>query len=668
MTGAGQGGATGSGGAGTGGGSQGEPWARDMALPWQRNNCKTWTRNPPELWYLPPLPTAEGVWAVGNYPDPNEMFGVGAMMRKGPSGWRMEATPEDAKKRFARLLGDDTILVAFLGAGCPYDVRIRTNGVWADITAPNAPVDATVSTLSGQTLLAHGKNPGEIYKYDGGWSLLPKGSWTAANAIWGSPSDLYVAHSTGLQHFDGTAWKELAPGFPATFDVRGVGGTSAADVYAITRTTVYHIESGVMKPTAGPPAAECNNQTPFYDTILAAGSNLLLLAACGNMAPTWGGIDRIWKRGNGGWTALPALPSFTDEGGFPLEVDSSRVRLMPDGTLTLGSVDLSGNMHVLSGNAWVPYPIETPAPVDSVEMVVGGKELYAVGRGLSKLVGNAWQPVAGAPSSLAKSNWPKAWQAPDGTLFLVVDVYGGPNQPYKHELWRSFGNGFTLDKTVSALGPTGLRGRSSSDVLFVYAGGSLRWDGSSWNAMPLPAPPFDVLQDFAYAGTSWIVAQSGQHLLEYDGSTWTDMGATEGVCCDQVGPIASPSVFVNMVDGNFAVRDQNGWSIRKTTLPRDLLGRVLGVHVAGPAPDKLFGRHVGSIGVATDSGFGPLGADGTWVLDLGWPFLYINHGDWGQMWADEHIAAMPVRFGGGDLQGAIYNAGGDAVTVCDVGP
>jgi hypothetical protein len=559
-------------------------------------------------------------------------------------------------------LGDDTILVAFLSYLPLHDVRIRTNGVWADVTDPNVHVDATVATLSGQTLLVHGLNPGEIYKYDGGWSLLPKGSWTDANAIWGSPSDLYVAHSTGLQHFDGTAWKELAPGFPAALDVRGVGGTSAADVYAITRTAVYHIESGVMKTIAGPPAAECNNQTPFYQTILAAGSNLVLAATCGNSGL---GIERIWKRGTGGWTALPALPSFTEEDGFPVVVESSRLRLMPDGTLTLGTVDFRGHMHVLSGNAWVPYPIETPAPVASVEVVVGGKELYALGRGLSKLVGNTWQPVAGAPSSLAN-----AWEAPDGTLFLIDATYIGPDQTYKLELWRYDGNGWTLDKTLtlSSQGFRGLRGRSSSDVLFVYPGGSLHWDGSTWNSMPLPAPPFNVVKIFAYAGTSWIVAWSEQHLLEYDGSTWTDLGATKGECCDQVGPTASPSVVVNMGAGNFAIRDQNGWSARKTTLPLDFVGRVLEVSVAGPAPDKLFGRHPQSLGIATDAAFGTLGADGTWVLDFAWPFLCTHTAGWCQMWADEHIAAMPARFGGGAREGWIWSTGGDAVTVCDVGP
>jgi hypothetical protein len=313
----------------------------------------------------------------------------------------------------------------------------------------------------------------------------------------------------------------------------------------------------------------------------------------------------------------------------------------------------------------VPYPIETDAPLPWVKSVVGGKELYALGKGLVKLVGNAWQPVAGAPDGTFD-----AWEAPDGTLFVAAPAGTNAN------LWRFDGNSWTLDKAVGIdIPPSGrLRGRSSSDVLYVHGSGILRWNGSTWSSMA-PPPIIGQLYDAAYAGTSWIVAQTGWHdgsgdhlnLLEYDGSTWTDLGPTNLSCCAQVGPLASPRVFMGF--GNYAVRDQNGWSMLKTTFPPDTfqtLGYPAGGGIAGYAPDKLFTRtRVGAGGW----GLGTLDANNTWVVDTGWhlgDFELYSGRSRGMLWADDHIVAMPVQFGG-RAEGLFY-IDGEAVTVCDVGP
>jgi hypothetical protein len=58
-------------------------------------------------------------------PDLRRVGGI--LMRKGPSGWRMDATPDDTGAYLGNLLGDDTILVALFDDGVAR-VRIRTIG------------------------------------------------------------------------------------------------------------------------------------------------------------------------------------------------------------------------------------------------------------------------------------------------------------------------------------------------------------------------------------------------------------------------------------------------------------------------------------------------------------------------------------------------------------
>jgi hypothetical protein len=626
--------------------------AHDLALPWTKGDCTQWSRNPPEFNYAPPIQTSEGLWALGG----------GYLMRRGPSGWRMDATPDDFAPSTTPLgiVGDDTMLALLGGGATVTDVYTRTNGMWAHAPSAGAPLSA-MAIVSGSSLLVLGKDPGAVHRYDGAWTALPLGTWATPNALWGSPNDLYVAHTKGLQHFDGNAWTELVPAFPV-IEIVGVGGTSPTDVYAVSKTTAYHVDSGALTPLSAPVSTlpPCNSSPPSFTGILSSSARVVLLDKCQFNT----NVARLWERDSGGWTLLPALPAAVVSTSFYV---TTRYRMMPDGTISLSRIDNASDtgMYLSNGASWDLVPIETLEPVRGEVRAHGGNPVYATSEpvfGLSRLVGNAFQPVAGIPSTITAAGRSPTWRAPDGTLFIAARSASDTT-----ELWRYDGSAFTLDHT-QALDPVVLTGRSSSDVILLDKKGAfLRWNGASWVPGPsAPLPSNHAISGGACAGTNRIVAghvdqtsQTSVNLLEYDGASWADIGASPGTCCTQLGT-TTPSAAIMLDASMLAVRDQAGWSMVPMAVPAN---QTL-LSFAGPSVNQLFGRLLNT----SNSGFAlaTLDAAHMWTTLIADDRFLSAFGTAGSLWTDGQKAAMPSTLGGHVVGAGL--GGGEAITVCNLAP
>ena len=497
---------------------------QEQRHPWRSSACALWEQVPPQCFYRSMVEDDGGLWAVCD---------DGFVMRRGAAGWTRTQLRSDSGRLTSVATGPGW--VAAVGYAVSGFVHLRRSGAWSEVALPAGLRQPSVALGVGSDLVVAGFS-GEIYRYDGAaWTAL----WDVVGSgqpvqLWGSRSDLYEAFERGVRHYDGAAWTDLTLPAPGTF--LGVAGASAAEVFAITGTALYRVDGAALR--ADPAPAGC--ASPTYLSLSASGSTLLLAGRCA-------GVPTAWRRAGAGWTALPALPTATE----------FRATVTPSGAVYAVSAASAAPVYQLVDGAWRSLT-EVPAPQGQVIAGRAATDLYTGGSGVSHLdADDVWRAVPGSEGLAVRA----LWQAPEGTLFAATAASGTVT------LRRRDATGWRVDHAAAAVTTSNLVGRSASDVYVALDNTVMRWNGSAWTSLGVPACPYRTHVSRLYlAGQRLVYANCTGYTVEgwlqYDGASWTTAAVTGGYPA-QSGPTATPSlVLIGAGTGTIMVsaRNDDGWS------------------------------------------------------------------------------------------------------------
>jgi len=313
-------------------------------------------------------------------------------------------------------------------------------------------------------LLGHGPNGTEVWGYDpdsGTWTALETGTDPLAGGDWGAPetyttiqcadldgdgcAELIARGTTGIVAWkltssgwtalpDGPGWSDAAswnlPQYYATIQCADVNGDGCAELVGRdnAQLQVWQLTaSGWTGLPFGPPMADAEgwNQVQYYSTIQFAdldGDGADELLARNNT------LILVWKLTAAGWQSLPGGPLMPDADAWNL----------PQYYTTIQCADLDGD---------------------------GADELFARNNtqvAAWKLVGSAWQQLAGGP----------IWSDADGW-----------NQPQYYSTIRT--------ATVRPASASTDGAPSTVDVLIgrsAYSMLAYRYESSGWVATTQPGP------------------------------------------------------------------------------------------------------------------------------------------------------------------------------------
>ncbi|MBE1531095.1 beta propeller repeat protein [Actinomadura algeriensis] len=188
------------------------------------------------------------------------------------------------------------------------------------------------------------------------------------------------------------------------------------------------------------------------------------------------------------------------------------------------------------GSEWKEYPLQGWSGSGGVQEVVAhGDEVWAWGVQdgtrlyLARFDGTAFQPVAPPPGVGDPYNT-RLWGGPAG-VWLQITV-PGPGNEVQTALFRRDGDAWTAAPLAGRLqdGLSDLNARSATEA---WTGSCrlnadtgriesvvLRWDGSTWAALP-PLPTEHCVGSVAPAGGGAVWALAWDTLYHWDGTSWT---------------------------------------------------------------------------------------------------------------------------------------------------
>ncbi|MGK4008611.1 hypothetical protein WMF31_38745 [Sorangium sp. So ce1036] len=630
----------------------GTPWVfppgapYEQRPPWRAGACTGWSQVPPAYRYSRPAVSDEGLWIADG-----EYLSSSHLMHLTPCGWTMTGFGRELSPRGVVAGSDWVALLVNSTTALPY----RRGGIWYAIATPELTNGPSGAFSVGGTL-AITSSDGAIYLYDPstGWrNILPAGAGHAS-ALWGDPTHLYEAHGSGVRRWDGSRWRELVGPAPQRYQAIAGNGT---EVFVSSGEHLYLIsgDSLVLQPDL-----DCGDDrlVDTYTSLEGEGGTLALAALCFTGTPDVRST-RVFLRIDGAWVATPAFPDpETRLNTFPaLTVDRSGVVYAGVGR---------GQILRLDPTGWTSL-VESPAPTWRTFAGRSADELYAIGDGVARLSADrlSWTPVAGAEEIRGR----EAWQAPDGTLF-VVSIDAGTTSLYRHD-----GATWTRDLTLPAWVTSNVAGRSSSDVYVALENTLYRWDGSAWARVgQSPCNGRDAfMARIALAGARHLVARCerdrlddrpGPAFVEWDGAAWSEPPVT-GTDLAPIGPPETPQAYLwDRQEGGttYHARDDLGWALR--LLPpggvADLAGtpgRLVASLFAHDPETGLRGPNLGR----TDGA--------AWTLDQDWRHFATN----GQLdippriWSDGRWVATTAFLGLLRDETSLASLRNTAV-LCDLGP
>jgi hypothetical protein len=473
----------------------------EFTYPWSDGACSVLGRMPPPFTMSTPVIDRDGIWMGSEN---------GMVLHMANGAWHIQFLQEGGA--FDHLYRVGTALYAVSAqVGLQPAVFVRRNGVWLGFNDFGGLMSG-VTILGGSGDLFASDSQGIAYYAGGGWTRLASTATIGTiRQVWGDRTNMYVAHSLGLAHWDGVTLHAIPVSEGATV---AVGGSSATNVFAVTPTSVYQVNGDSLTLVSG----LCTTQ----NTAPAAFANGALALVC---------TDGVHRRNVAGWDA-PIPAGQLDASGMPA----------PCGISDSGDIVATGGAQ-WNGSAWVSLPVIPAPPAESVA-VLGGAEPFVGGHhGIAQHdpATNQWIPVPGT------SGWTVSdlWQAADGVLFA-----GALDNAGNHIVARR--DGTTWSTTYStppgqSSGPL-LAGRSSGDVYAAVVGDIQHWDGTSWQSLNVTCSQLyqhyisAVVATGAHSLYALCEGSSAPSWSHYDGASWSDIPSTSnGPLVQQLGPTNAPT-------------------------------------------------------------------------------------------------------------------------------
>ena len=312
---------------------------------------------------------------------------------------------------------------------------------------------------------------GTVLHYDGvAWSTIPTGGPVWAGGIWGSSiHDVFIVGGDGnfgdldryggsILHYDGIAWQQQATSLTHTFEIAGVGGSSATDVYFVGGSRGYP-NLGHFNGSSFDAGVGLQGEYPWNDVWAASPDAVWVVGGY------WRNGFRIdlFDGSFSGWTVGFAPPGHEwqlDSGG-----DITGVWAASGVNAFVACQD--GTIYRFDGSTWNPMTTGTTSGLNDIW---GSSEtdVFAVGETGTILHydGSSWTPMP-----IEKSNrlW-GVWGSSNTDVYAVGD--SGTILHYDGVQWKAI-------PSMTQRNLTGVWGSSESDV-FVVGGIVLHYDGKAW--------------------------------------------------------------------------------------------------------------------------------------------------------------------------------------------
>jgi hypothetical protein len=335
--------------------------------------------------------------------------------------------------------------------------------------------------------------PGSVLHYNGTtWSPMSCGTNAALFDIWGSSaSDVFAVGINGIiLHYDGTNWSEMTS--QTTTALYAVWGSSSSDVYAVGN-------SGVIRHFDG----------SSWSTV-SSGTTQVLNCVTGTAS------NDVWIGGNGQTILHYNGTSWSSQvNGFGNNVSCMWAAGTNDVWLGSGAYTWHWN-----GTIWAQSPtsMQTSGSVNGIFGFSSTDIIITTSQGeIKRYNGTTWGNVI---TPIGYSLFP-VWGSAANDVFV-----GGGWGEIQH--WN--GTSWTRQTTnVGSLTTNdyfrAIWGSGSSSIFvtgqFGTNGGVLRYNGSSWAGMTMPASQPLLYGIWGSSATDVFAVGTGGSIIHYNGTTWT---------------------------------------------------------------------------------------------------------------------------------------------------
>jgi hypothetical protein len=398
----------------------------------------------------------------------------------------------------------------------------ETTRTWVGKATPESDLASIWESKDGATVLALGDQDVIRLQPDGSWTKDFPVTFTAYSIRGDDPNDVWVSGGAGLvAHYDGS-WS--ASNIGTTDDVVAIWPLSGTDVYAATRSGVYHFDGSSWTLTPMP--------LPVLGVWADAPDDVVITGQQG-MAMRFDGTR---------WSAMRSLADGV------LEVEGGTG---PDDLYAVGrgtQYALGVPVYRWDGLAWTRMPdvVESSPPA----LHVDADEVIAAATTIHREHDAYWGPIATPPVNLAAVDA----RAPDDVIAVGA---GGAVMQYDGMFWRSLELG-TFDDLEDVWGD------ARSDRIIVGGSSILQWDGIAWSLTSSPAP--GLTRVFGL-GRNDAYATARRSVLRYDGVSWMIDYTDGSVAMTGVWASADDDVYVTSDGGALFHKGPLGWSSTLTSSP-----------------------------------------------------------------------------------------------------
>lgn len=366
-----------------------------------------------------------------------------------------------------------------------------------------------------------------------------------------SPTDVYLAHGSGLYHYNGTSISRVTG---VTGDLHGVGSVTVG----ATRLVIAGGSAGIVWIGYGQTWTQYTLPQPSRaDGVCITGPNEAFAASS-----TAGSLQRF---DGTSWTPVPG-PTFAAR--TDLQCPAPGQAFVVAGATTV----LRWN-----GAGWTPLPATLPGRLVSIA-VASPNEIYAVGdsanvdRVYARFNGTTWQVVGRTRYTRATASpHRRPWADPRGGAAYYLSDLG--------RLERITPAGITVESYQPSARDLWVASPTNAYVVGMNAF-LARWDGSRWH-VDAPPPGTNVTRTLhgVWAdgpANAWAVGELST-IYRWNGNAWT-------VVSDSVAPVAGLDNY-NAVWGS----GTDVWIAGDATLLRCPAGQSCTAVATGVPPAPLYG-------------------------------------------------------------------------------